>query len=80
MTVTTDAHGKTLRLPDDLRVCECHQCGRLSVRRKLSAHHSDVVKPLIARGLMGRLVAAPGRRRPTCARCHNLLRLLEACA
>lgn len=74
MTKTSDSTGRVLTLPEDLRVCECHACGRLAVSRKIGPNHAQVVRPLIKRGWMTRVtVQAP---RPTCDPCRRLMRAL----
>lgn len=80
MTALCDGNGSRLRLPDTLRVAQCHQCLRWSAGQKVLAVHRELVRGLISQGRMGRLAKVPEGQRPICRECRSILAKLEACA
>ena len=80
MTALCDGNGARLRLPDTLRVAQCHQCLRWSAGQKVLAIHKDLVRNLVKRGRMGRLAKVPAGHRPICRECRNILAKLEVFA
>ena len=80
MTALCDGNGSRLRLPDSLRVAQCHQCRRWSAGQKVLAVHKDLVRDLVKRGRMGRLAQVPAGQRPICTECRRILAKLEVCA
>ena len=80
MTALCDGNGSRLRLPDSLRVAQCHQCRRWSSGQKVLAVHKDLVRDLVKRGRMGRLAQVPAGQRPICTECRRILAKLEVFA